>query len=90
MISHDTTSGADLPLSGMTIVVTGTLKKYTREQIEEAIRVNGGRTGSSISKKTNYLLVGEDAGTKLEKAQQLHIPVLSEENFEILLQKGDK
>jgi len=90
MTSHEVTEDADLPLSGMTIVVTGTLKNYTREQIEEAIRVNGGRTGSSVSKKTNYLLVGEDPGTKLEKAHKLNIPVLSEEKFDLLLQKRGK
>ena len=69
------------PLSGKTIVVTGTLSRFTREEITELIQQHGGKAGNSVSKKTAYLVAGEDAGSKLEKAQKLNIPVITEEDF---------
>ncbi len=69
------------PLAGKTIVVTGTLHQYSRQQIEELIHTLGGRPASSVSKNTDYLLAGENAGSKLDKAQKLGIPVLSEQEF---------
>ena len=72
-------------LSGKTIVVTGTLAKYTREQIEELIEQHGGRAGSSVSKKTAYLVAGADAGTKLAKAEKLGVPVITENQFDELI-----
>src|SRR5690606_1817930 len=57
-------------LSGLTIVLTGTLPTLSRLEAEELIRLNGGKSGSSVSKKTDYVLAGESAGSKLEKAQQ--------------------
>jgi DNA ligase (NAD+) len=78
-------AAANLPLSGKTIVVTGTLKNYTRDQIEELIQKNGGRPSNSVSKKTSYLVAGEEAGTKLEKAQKLNVPILTEDAFTKLL-----
>jgi DNA ligase (NAD+) len=72
-------------LFGKSIVVTGTLKNYTRESVDEVIRQYGGRASSSVSKKTDYVLAGENAGSKLEKAIQLGIPVLTEEEFDRLL-----
>jgi len=72
-------------LEGKTLVVTGTLVKYGRDQIHELITQHGGRAASSISKKTDYLVAGEKAGSKLEKAQQLGVKVLSEEEFEQLI-----
>jgi DNA ligase (NAD+) len=73
------------PLSGKTLVVTGTLEKYTREQIETLIEQFGGRVASSVSKSTDYLVAGEKAGSKLAKAQKLGIPMLSEAEFEKLV-----
>jgi DNA ligase (NAD+) len=73
------------PLAGKTVVVTGTLKKFTREQIEALIEEQGGKAGKSVSKKTVYLVAGEEAGSKLTKAQQLGVPVLTEEEFERLI-----
>ncbi|HUT09241.1 MAG TPA: NAD-dependent DNA ligase LigA [Thermoguttaceae bacterium] len=70
---------------GKTLVVTGTLTKYTREGINELITLHGGRAASSVSKNTDYVIAGEKAGSKLTKAQQLGVPVLSEEDFEALL-----
>jgi DNA ligase (NAD+) len=74
-ISEITTT---LPLSGQTFVITGTLPTMTREEAKAKIEQAGGKVTGSVSKKTNYLLVGEDAGSKLEKAQALGIPCISE------------
>ncbi len=65
----------------MTIVLTGTLRQLTRSQAEELITKHGGKTSSSVSKKTSFVLAGENAGSKLTKAQSLEVPVLSEEDF---------
>jgi DNA ligase (NAD+) len=75
------------PLSGKTLVVTGTLEKYTREEIERLIEQHGGRAASSVSKKTDYVVAGEKAGSKLDKACQLGVPVLSAAEFEDLIRK---
>ena len=68
-------------LEGMTIVVTGTLKNHTRQQIEQMIKDHGGKTSSSVSKKTALLVAGENAGSKLEKAKKLGIETISESEF---------
>lgn len=73
------------PLEGKTLVVTGTLKNYKRDEIEGLIERHGGRAASSVSNNTDYLVAGEKAGSKLAKAQQLGVPVLNEEQFERLL-----
>ena len=72
-------------LEGKTLVVTGTLKKYTRDQIEELITQNGGHAASSVSKKTDYVVAGENAGSKLEKAHSLKVNVITENDFEKML-----
>jgi DNA ligase (NAD+) len=74
-------------IAGKTFVVTGTLEKYSREQIEELITQLGGRAASSVSKNTDYVVAGEKAGSKLDKARQLGVPVLDEKQFERLLAK---
>lgn len=68
-------------LSGKTIVVTGTLEKFTRQSIQQAIKDNGGKTSSSISKKTDLLVAGKNAGSKLEKANKLNVEVIDENQF---------
>jgi DNA ligase (NAD+) len=73
------------PLSGKTLVVTGTLPGLSRSEAEEAIRAAGGHAASSVSAKTDYLVAGEKAGSKLAKAEQLGVPVLDEEAFRRLL-----
>ena len=67
------------------MVVTGTLTKYTRDEIEGLIEKYGGRASGSVSKNTSYLIAGDKAGSKLEKAQELGVPVLSEDDFEKML-----
>jgi DNA ligase (NAD+) len=69
------------PLSGKTLVVTGTLARYTRDEITNLIKEHGGKAAGSVSKKTDYLIAGEDAGTKLEKAQKLKVSVITEDEF---------
>ena len=76
------------PLSGKTVVVTGTLAGFQRAEAEEAIRAAGGHAASSVSAKTDYLVAGDKAGSKLAKAQQLGIPILDEDAFRGLL-SGD-
>lgn len=68
-------------LENMIIVVTGTLEKFSRREISEWIEQHGGRVASSVSKKTDYLVAGENAGSKLQKAMQLGVRILSEEEF---------
>jgi DNA ligase (NAD+) len=73
------------PLEGRTVVVTGTLPGFSRQEAEEAIRAAGGKPGGSVSKKTDYVVAGESAGSKLSKAQELGIPVLDEDGLRRLL-----
>ena len=73
------------PLAGKTIVVTGTLKNFTRDEIKQVIEQYGGRAASSVSSKTDFVLVGEKPGSKLQKARQLGVPTLSEEEFLALI-----
>ena len=73
------------PLAGKTVVVTGTLEGFGRTEAEEAIRAAGGKPAGSVSKKTDYLVAGESAGSKLAKAQELGVPVLDEAGFRRLL-----
>ena len=75
------------PLAGLTIVVTGRLERYTRGQIEQRIKELGGVLGDSVSKKTDYLVAGEDAGSKLAKAQKLATPILDEAAFDALVRE---
>ena len=72
-------------LAGLKFVVTGVLAKYKRGEIEKLIERNGGEVAGSVSKKTGYVIAGENAGSKLEKANQLGVPVLSEAEFEQML-----
>jgi len=76
------------PLDGLTLVVTGTLEKFSRDGAGEAIANQGGKVTGSVSKKTDFVVVGENAGSKAEKAEQLGVPVLDEAGFELLLAEG--
>jgi DNA ligase (NAD+) len=77
-----------LPFSGQTFVVTGTLPKRSRDEAEAFIKQHGGKVTGSISKMTTYLLAGEKAGSKLDKAKQLKIPVIDEQELERLAGEG--
>ena len=77
--------GSDRRFEGMTFVLTGTLEKFTRDEASEMIEARGGKSSGSVSKKTTYVVAGEAAGSKLRKAQELGITVLSEDEFLELL-----
>jgi DNA ligase (NAD+) len=74
-------------LTGKTFVVTGTLERYSRQEIEDLITSLGGKPTGSVSKKTDYLVAGTNAGSKLEKAQALGVPILTEAEFEAMLKR---
>ncbi|MGT2463923.1 NAD-dependent DNA ligase LigA [Sinomonas atrocyanea] len=75
-------------LEGLTVVVTGSLEGFSRDEAKEAIIIRGGKASGSVSKKTDYVVAGESAGTKLDKAEQLGVPVLDEDGFRTLLAEG--
>ena len=75
-------------LEGLTVVVTGSLDGYSRDSAKEAILSRGGKASSSVSKKTDYVVVGENAGSKADKAEELGVPVLDEAGFTALLDGG--
>ena len=75
-----------IPLAGQTVVVTGSLKKFGRTEIEELIVKLGGKASGSVSKKTDFLVAGEEAGSKLEKAKQLGVPVITEDEFRRMIE----
>ena len=82
--------GRSRVLAGKSVVVTGTLRNYTREEAEEAIKARGGKSPGSVSKKTTALVVGESPGaSKVTKAEQLGVPILDEAGFEHLLETGE-
>jgi DNA ligase (NAD+) len=78
-------AAGDGPLTGRTVVVTGSLEGFSREEAEEAIRAAGGKAAGSVSRKTDYLVAGESAGSKLARAQELGVPVIDEAGLRRLL-----
>ncbi len=80
------TKPVDSRFAGQTFVLTGALTRFTRDEAAEMIEQRGGKAAGSVSKKTTYVVAGENAGSKLKKAQELQIPVLTEEEFLTLLQ----
>ncbi len=77
---------ADGPLAGMTVVVTGTIEGFSREEAEAAVRAAGGKPAGSVSKKTDYVVAGPGAGSKLAKAEALGVPILDADGFRGLLE----
>ncbi|MFJ4705552.1 NAD-dependent DNA ligase LigA [Streptomyces anulatus] len=76
------------PLEGLTVVVTGTLTGHTRDGAKEALQALGAKVAGSVSKKTAFVVVGDNPGSKYDKAMQLKVPVLDEDGFAILLEQG--
>ncbi len=76
------------PLEGLTVVVTGSLDRYSRDEATAAIQERGGKAAGSVSKKTDFLVAGDSPGSKYDKAVQLGVPVLDEDAFEVLLSEG--
>ncbi|GAA1524156.1 NAD-dependent DNA ligase LigA [Brevibacterium permense] len=87
-MEDDEVEAAAQTLEGLTIVATGSLSSFTRDGIKEAILGAGGKAAGSVSKKTDYVVAGENAGSKLEKAESLGVPVLDEDQFRVLLETG--
>ena len=81
------TAKSDL-LAGKTIVATGSLTLYSRQEINDLIESLGGKASGSVSKKTAYVVAGENAGSKLQKAAELGIPVLTEEEFQNMIREA--
>jgi DNA ligase (NAD+) len=76
------------PLAGVTVVLTGTLAGYTRDEAAEAVQALGGKVSGSVSKKTSFVVAGESPGSKLDKAESLGVPVLDEDGLRLLLSDG--
>ncbi|MFD7440515.1 NAD-dependent DNA ligase LigA [Streptomyces sp. NPDC059909] len=76
------------PLDGLTVVVTGTLQNYTRDGAKDALQSLGAKVTGSVSKKTSFVVVGDNPGSKYDKAMQLKVPVLDEDGFVVLLEQG--
>ncbi|WP_033321015.1 NAD-dependent DNA ligase LigA [Streptomyces yerevanensis] len=76
------------PLEGLTVVVTGTLEHYTRDGAKEQLQIRGAKVTGSVSKKTSFVVVGDNPGSKYDKAMQLKVPVLNEDGFAVLLEQG--
>ena len=84
-MEEKTLNDSDNRLEGLTFVLTGSLENYTRDEASNIIEKFGGKVSGSVSKKTNYLLAGEEAGSKLTKAQNLGIQIISEEDFKNMI-----
>jgi len=84
----DPSAAAGRLLAGVTVVITGTLPTYSRDEAAEAVRAAGGKVSASVSKKTSFVVAGENAGSKYDKAVELGIPVLDEPAFKRLLEGG--
>ena len=82
LISNDE---SDNRFEGKVFVLTGTLEEFSRQEASDIIEKFGGKTSSSVSKKTDYLLAGEEAGSKLTKAEQLGIEIISEQQFKSMI-----
>ncbi|MGW5179014.1 NAD-dependent DNA ligase LigA [Streptomyces sp. NPDC004082] len=76
------------PLQGLVVVVTGTLEHHTRDGAKDALQSRGAKVTGSVSKKTSFVVVGDNPGSKFDKAMQLKVPVLNEEGFAVLLEQG--
>jgi DNA ligase (NAD+) len=85
---YEEKSPGSQPLNGLTFVVTGTLQKFSREEVKDYIQNYGGKVSDSVSRKTDYLVAGESAGSKLEKARELGVKIINEDQLEKLIGVG--
>jgi DNA ligase (NAD+) len=75
-------------LEGLSVVVTGSLPGFSRDEAKEAILTHGGKAASSVSRKTDFVVVGDSPGSKYDKAVSLKVPILDEDGFRLLLTEG--
>ena len=87
-MENEASTQEEQTLAGLTLVVTGTLDNYSRDVAKEAILARGGKVASSVSKKTDLVVAGSNAGSKAAKAETLGVPILDEDAFTRLLQDG--
>ncbi|MEU5945485.1 NAD-dependent DNA ligase LigA [Micromonospora sp. NPDC047465] len=87
-MAEDVVDEGPRPLEGLSVVVTGTLAGFSRDQAAEAIQSRGGKVSGSVSKKTSFVVVGDNPGSKADKAASLKVPVLDEAGFQVLLDEG--
>jgi DNA ligase (NAD+) len=87
-MADDVDDSTPKTLAGLTLVVTGSLQNYSRDEAKEAILARGGKAAGSVSKKTDYVVVGENAGSKADKAEQFGVTILDEDGFSRLLSDG--
>lgn len=88
---EDRSTGEDegpRPLEGLTVVVTGTLENFTRDAAKDALQSRGAKVTGSVSKKTSFVVAGDNPGSKYDKAMQLKVPLLNEDGFTVLLEQG--
>jgi DNA ligase (NAD+) len=85
----DALAPTEMPLAGITVVLTGTLQSMGRDEAKEKLEALGAKVAGSVSKKTHYVVAGAEAGSKLEKAQALGVPVLDDAGLAVLL-RGEK
>jgi DNA ligase (NAD+) len=87
-LDFDPNRAAARLLAGVSVVITGTLARFSRDEAGEAVRAAGGKVTSSVSKKTDFVVAGESAGSKYDKAVELGVPILDEDAFRVLLDQG--
>jgi DNA ligase (NAD+) len=87
-MAEERTEAGPRPLEGMTVVITGSLPTYSRDEATEAVTTRGGKVTGSVSKKTHFVIVGEAPGSKYDKAVALKVPILDEEGLRVLLAEG--
>jgi DNA ligase (NAD+) len=90
VFTRKTIQPGSAPMEGKTFVITGTLRKYSREEAKAQIEILGGKVTETVSKKTGFLVVGGDPGSKLQKARSLNIPILDDAAFEKMISSGGK
>jgi DNA ligase (NAD+) len=87
-MADDTTEEGPRPLEGVTVVITGSLTTHSRDSATEAVQSRGGKVSGSVSKKTDFVIVGDSPGTKYDKALALKVPVLDDDGLAVLLEHG--
>jgi len=88
MVEERAADSGPRPLAGLSVVVTGSLEGFSRDEAAEAIAVRGGKSASSVSKKTSFVVVGDSPGSKHAKTVELKVPILDEAGFQVLLDDG--